>query len=89
MVGYAYRAKHTGVAVKLSNYQRVADALLHATHGKSLAIFVLDLDDQGVKPPDIARELADATDGAVHVTAQAIRNWLRQFRKDDITEPAA
>lgn len=75
--------------MRLSNYQRVADALLHATQGKSLAIFVLDLDDEGTRPPDIARRLREATDGAVDVTAQAVRNWIRQFRKNDVTEPAA
>lgn len=75
--------------MRLSNYQRVADALLHATHGKSLAVFVLDLDDDGARPPEIARQLREATDGAVEVTPQAIRNWIRQFRKRDVQEPAA
>lgn len=75
--------------MRLSNYQRVADALLHATHGKNLAVFVLDLDDEGVRPPEIARRLREATDGAVEVTPQAIRNWIRQFRKHDVQEPAA
>lgn len=75
--------------MKLSNYQKVADALLNATHGKTLAIYVLDLDDQGVRPPEIARRLRDDTDGAVEVTHQAIRNWIVQFREADVTEPAA
>lgn len=75
--------------MRLSNYQRVADALLSATHGKTLAIYVLDLDDEGVRPPEIARRLRDDTDGAVEVTHQAIRNWIRQFRKNDVNEPAA
>lgn len=75
--------------MNLTSYQRVADALLHATYGKNLAIYVLDLADQGVKAPEIARRLREDTDGAVEVTHQAIRNWIDQFRKDDVTEPAA
>lgn len=75
--------------MNLTSYQRVADALLHATHGKTLAIYILDLDDQGVRPPEIARRLREDTDGAVEVTHQAIRNWIGQFRENDVTEPAA
>ncbi len=66
--------------MRLTPYQRVADALLR-TQGTTLAIVVLDADDAGKSAHSIARELHERTDGAVDVTAQAVRNWVDQFRE--------
>lgn len=65
--------------MEMSPYQRVADALLHALHGTTLPIFVLDLHDQGESTRAIASRLRDATDGAVDVSNQTIKDWLGKF----------
>ena len=69
--------------MELSPYQRVADALLHALHGTTLAIFVLDLHESGASTRAIASQLRDATDGAVDVSNQTIKNWLDQFAQQE------
>lgn len=73
--------------MKLTRYQRVADALLR-TQGTTLQIFVLDQADEGVPAELVARKLADRTDGAVAVSGQAVRDWTKQFRADE-KEPVA
>ena len=65
--------------MNLTQYQLVADALLR-TKGLTLPIFVLDADEAGKSAHSISRELYEATDGAVDVTSQAVRNWIGQFR---------
>jgi hypothetical protein len=71
----------------LTAYQKVADALLR-TQGTTLPILVLDLADAGASPAVIAQELANRTDGAVDITREAARLWLRQFRENDSREVA-
>lgn len=74
--------------MEMTPYQRVADALLR-TQGTTLAIFILDQADEGVPGEVIARKLSDRTDGAVDVTGQAVRNWIKDFRATETREPVA
>jgi hypothetical protein len=73
--------------VRLTPYQRLADALLQ-TQGTTLPILVLDLADAGASPAVIAQELANRTGGAVDITREAARLWLRQFREHESREVA-
>ena len=74
---------------KSTHLQVAADALLRAQHGHHLDGWLLDRDDMDVPAPAIARHLAEATDGAVDVTPQTIRNWIRQARRRENRQPAA
>ena len=74
---------------KSTHLQVAADALLRAQHGHTLDGWLLDRDDLEVPAAAIARQLADATDGAVDVTSQTIRNWIRQARRRENRQPAA
>lgn len=66
--------------MELTPYQRVADALLR-TQGITLLIFLLDQADEGVPGEVIARKLSDRTDGAIFVTGEAVRTWIKKARE--------
>jgi hypothetical protein len=72
-----------------SHLKLAADALLKSSHGHTLDGWMLDRDDLEVPASAIARQLAEATDGAITVTPQTIRNWLRQARRAEKRAGAA
>jgi hypothetical protein len=67
--------------VHMTRYQRAADALLRM-QDTTLVDFLLDQADEGVPGEVIARKLRDRTEGAIDVTGEAVRNWIKRFREE-------
>lgn len=73
---------------EMTPLQRAADQLLRAgSDDVGLEEWLAARVQLNVAGEEIARQLAEATDGAITVTGQAIRNWIRQFR--DASEAVA
>lgn len=70
---------------QLTTSQRMADRILEA-HGWTLSTLLKDLHGKGLGYEAIARELDKATDGAVAVSYQTVKKWLKDF---DISQPEA
>lgn len=72
----------------MTPYQTLCDALLK-TQGTSLEVFLLEQHQEGVPGEVIARKLRDRTDGAVDVTGEAVRKWIKAARKSEHDPKAA
>lgn len=59
-----------------TSHAKTVDALLESKHGTTLSSFLNERRTDGFSYERIARDLHDATDGAVSVTWVTIRNWV-------------